>query len=151
MGAFGGDAEFMKKPPRSWIEHVDNWRSVPMAYWVHVQQGKEPWGRASEFDPPAPGRDGALGYAVLCVDSGGMTFRFSSRAQLDECIRTLSARPLPSSRRLAALRGGAGPNGHWLSRLPASVKSPKGRERVVVDLGEVAKRLGPGSLQPVAG
>jgi len=40
--------------------------------------------------------------------------------------------PLPTTRRLSALRGEAlGPNSHWLSRLPASIKSPKARVRLV--------------------
>lgn len=135
----------MKKSPQSWMEHTASWRSAPMAYWVHVQRGKEPWYRATEFDPPAPEADGKLGYPVLCVESCGMIFRFTSREQLDTCIRTLSTKPLPSSRRLAALRGGAGPNGHWLSRLPASVKSPKGRQQAIADLSAVAHGLAPGN------
>jgi hypothetical protein len=114
-----------------------------MAYWVHVQKSSEPWYLATEFDPPAPKREGRLGYPVLCVESCGMTFRFTSREQLDACIKTLSTKPLPSTRRLAAQRGGAGPNGHWLSRLPASVKSPKGRQQAVADLIEVARGQAP--------
>jgi hypothetical protein len=136
----------MKKHLRSWIEHTDNWQSAPMAYWVHVQRGDAPWYLSTEFDPPAPEIEGKLGYAVLCVESCGMTFRFTSRAQLDACIKTLSTKPLPTAMRLAALRGGAaGPNGHWLSRLPASVKSPKGRQQAVADLVEVARGLAPNS------
>ena len=114
-----------------------------MAYWVHVQKGKDPWYRATEFDPPAPEMEGKLGYPVLCVESCGMTFRFTSREQLDACINTLSTKPLPSSRRLALLRGGAGPNSHWLSRLPANVKSPKGRQQAVADFNEVVRGLAP--------
>ena len=114
-----------------------------MAYWVHVQSGEEPWYRATEFNPPAPEMDSKLGYPVLCVESCGMIFRFTSREQLDICIKTLCTKPLPSSRRLSMLRGGAGPNGHWLSRLPASVKSPKGRQQAIADLTEVANKLAP--------
>ena len=96
----------MKKSPRSWIEHTNNWKSAPLAFWVHIEENNEPWGRATGFDPPAPEIDGKLGYPVLCVESNGMTFRFTSREQLDACIKTLSMKPLPSTRRLAALRGG---------------------------------------------
>jgi len=116
-----------------------------MAYWVHVQKGEEHWHNATEFNPPQPENDGDLGYPVLCVQSCGITFRFTSWEQLEVCIKTLSSKPLPSSKRLAALRGGAGPNGHWLSRLPTSVTSAKGRQQAVADLALVAKGLAPGS------
>lgn len=122
-----------------------------MAYWIHVQKSGESWYRATEFDPPAPEPEGRLGYRVLCVESCGMTFWFTSKEQLAACIKTLSTKPLPSTWRLARLRGGAGPNGHWLSRLPASVKSSKGRQRVVADLGDVARRLEPDGLLKLRG
>jgi hypothetical protein len=128
----------MKKLPHFWIEHTESWRNSPMAFWVHVERGKEPWYLASEFDPPAPSPDGKLGYRVLCVESQGMTFRFTSSEQLDVCIQTLSQKPLPSTKRLAVQRNApVGPNGHWLSRLPASVKSAKGRTNVIQDLTSV--------------
>lgn len=129
----------MKKLPHFWIEYAADWRVAPMAYWAHVQKGEEPWYRATAFEPAAPSPDGKLGYPVLCVESCGMTFQFTSRAQLEACIKTLSSKPLPSTRRLTALRGGAGPNGHWLSRLPANVKSPKGRQQAIADLTLVAQ------------
>jgi hypothetical protein len=78
---------------------------------------------------------------------------FSAPAQLDEAVRVLSMTPLPTTRRLSqarqALSPGAaatpratrerarvahGPNSHWLSRLPAALKSTKGRLRVVAAL-----------------
>jgi hypothetical protein len=118
-----------------------------MAYWVHVESGEEPWYQAKEYDPPAPQPDGKLGYRVLCVELRGMTFRFSSREQLDACIKVLSCKPLPSSKRLSALRGsGAGPNQHWLSRLPASIKSFKGRQQVIEGLRDVVRGLAPGNV-----
>jgi hypothetical protein len=130
----------MKKPPRFWIEHVADWKSVPMAFWVHIEKGDKPWYRATEFDPPAPKTEGRRGYPVLCVESCGMVFRFSSREQLEACIQTLAMKPLPSVKRLIALRyPGIGLNSHWLARLPASVKSPKGRQQAVADLSAVAR------------
>jgi hypothetical protein len=138
----------MKKPPQSWIEYAASWQDEPMAYWVHVQKGTEEWLRATEFDPPAPKAHGKAGYPVPCVASCGMTFRFSSRAQLDVCIRMLSTQPLPATRNLTALRSGHyGPNGHWLSRLPASVKSTKGRQQAIADFSETARNP-PGSFKP---
>lgn len=75
---------------------------------------------------------------MLCVECEGVVLRFSSRTQLEECLRVLSLKPLPTSRRLSAARGsGAGPNGHWLSRLPAHLKSPRARVKVVNALTQV--------------
>ncbi len=134
----------MRKLPKHWIEHISDWRSAPMAYWVHVQPEGQHWQDASEFNPPAPAPDGAKGYPLLCVESQGFVFAFSSAAQLAEAVRVLSLKPLPTTRRLAAARpGGHGPNSHWLSRLPASVKSPKARQRAVEDLSAVWRSMAP--------
>jgi hypothetical protein len=130
------------KLPRHWIEHTPDWRTEPMAYWVHVEQGPMAWYAADCFDPPAPLPEGKKGFPVLCVEFGEVVLRFSSSAQLSECIRILSQKPLPTSRRLSALRGtGVGPNGHWLSRLPTSIKSPKARAQVVRQLGALVGHI----------
>ena len=103
-----------------------------MAYWVHVQVGDVPWRDAAEYDPPAPRRVSRKGYPILCVAYQDTVLRFSSRPQAEEFIRVLRLKPLPTSSRLSAARcGGHGPNSHWLSRLPPSIKSPKHRIRVV--------------------
>ncbi len=118
--------------PQQWMEYASDWRSAPMAYWVHVEQDGEHWRTAERFLPAAPTAVPHRGFPVLCVQFGQLVLRFSSEAQLLECIRVLSLTPLPSSRRLSALRGtGHGPNSHWLSRLPASVKTPKQRARLL--------------------
>jgi hypothetical protein len=133
----------VKKTPRFWIEHTESWRNAPMAFWVHLEKGKEPWYSATDFDPPAPLPDGKLGYRVLCVESQKMVFRFTSLDQLNTCIQTLSQKPLPSTKRLAAQRNAqVGPNSHWLSSLPANVKSAKGRTKVVQDLSSVVHAIG---------
>lgn len=110
-----------------------------MAFWVHVEQGEGPWYRAEHFLPAAPTPLPRRGYAILCVEFSATVLRFSSAAQLAECIRVLSLRPLPLTRRLAQLRGrSAGPNSHWLSRVPASLKTPKARARLVAVLQGLA-------------
>jgi hypothetical protein len=130
------------RPPRHWIEHTPDWRNEPMAYWVHIEQGRQSWREAISFNPPAPLPDGKKGFPVLCVEFGGVVLRFSSAAQLSECVRILSQKPLPTSLRLSALRGtGVGPNGHWLSRLPASIKSPKARAHIVHQLGTLVGHI----------
>lgn len=118
-----------------WIEFHPTWRHAPMAYWVHVEQDGLPWSAAGHYEPPAPSPVPHKGYAVLCVPFGETVLRFSSSAQLLECIRVLSLKPLPTSRQLSNQRATSyGPNGHWLSRLPARLKSPKNRHKLVAAL-----------------
>lgn len=104
---------------------VSHWQHAPLAYWVHVPDG------AGGFMPPAPQPIPHRGYALLHVRCGAHELVFSSAAQLAHGIEVLARKPLPTTRQLSALRGsGAGPNGHWLSRLPAKLKAP--RERAVM-------------------
>lgn len=140
-----------KTLPHHWIEYVRDWRCEPMAYWVHIEGASAVWKNATVFDPPAPAAVPNHGYPVLCVASAGTVFRFSSMAQLVECARVLSLKPLPTSSRLTSMRAGnaardPGPNRHWLSRLPARVRSPKGRRRVVDDLGAILHSRTPESV-----
>lgn len=117
---------------RYWIEYARDWRLLPMAYWVHIEQDGLPWPTAQRFAPPAPGAVGDKGFAVLCVAIGHEVLRFSSRAQAEEFLRVMAMKPVPTSTRLARLRGPRrGPNTHWLSRLPAALKSPKLRDKTV--------------------
>ena len=133
----------MSASPRHWIEYTTDWRTAPMAYWVHVECESEAWLKAKEFTPPAPPRYGAKGFPVLCVESDGFIFRFSSNEQLAECVHTLSCKPLPTTRQLSAARpGNAGPNSHWLSRLPGHVKSPKARGKIVQQLSSLLGKVG---------
>jgi hypothetical protein len=126
---------------KHWVEFAPDWRTAPMAYWVHVECEPVPWREASSFNPPAPQPLPHKGYAVLCVEVAGCVLRFSSVAQLQACVCILSMRPLPTSQRLSALRGsGHGPNSHWLSRLPARVKSPQTRRKVVQALQHVLQQ-----------
>lgn len=114
-----------------------DWRSAPLAFWVHVP-GKE----ADDFVPAAPPAIPHKGYAVLHVEMDGVDLQFSSPAQLDHFIDVLSTRPLPTSRLLSSKRGlPVGPNGHWLSRLPAKMKSPRRREKLVRLLRDVRARV----------
>ena len=126
-----------------------NWRTAPLAFWVHVPVP----GTADLRDPPAPQCVPHKGYAVLHVAFEKYELQFSAPAQLDHFIEVLSTKPLPTSRQLSARRGvPVGPNGHWLSRLPAALKSPRKRERLVHALQSIREKLaGPGcwqSLEP---
>lgn len=97
-----------------------------MAYWVHVPDMTGAW------VPPPPVGIPRKGFPALHVEAGEHEIVFSSPAQLAHCIEVLSTRPVPTSRQLSLKRGtNAGPNGHWLSRLPAALKSPRRREELV--------------------
>lgn len=134
---------------RHWIEYVPNWRFEPMAFWVHVEQDGRYWGKSGLFTPPAPVAVPHKGYPVLCVEFDGVVLRFSSAAQVWECMRVLRLKPLPTVRRLVAQRAaGGGLNSHWLSRLPSRLKVPKVRDRLVRALEQVwAER----ALDPLVG
>jgi hypothetical protein len=123
---------------KHWLEYTNDWRSEPMAYWVHIEQDGKHWRNSRAYAPPAPQRVPHKGFAVVCVEASGTVLRFSSEAQIEEFIRVLAMKPLPTSRRMSAMRGtGAGPNQHWLSRLPVALKSSRARPRLVELLKQV--------------
>ena len=123
--------------PYCHFEFVADWRDAPMAYWVHVETDGQPWYVAAQFAPSAPQVVPGKGFAMLCVEVGDFVFRFTSPEQIAVCIDVLARNPLPNVQRLSAGRSAhAGPNGHWLSRLPASVKNPRVRGKVVAALAE---------------
>lgn len=115
-----------------------HWLHAPLAYWVHVPLQNQ----ADKWEPPAPPIVLHKGYAFLHVVFEKHELVFSSPAQLDHCIAILSAKPLPTSRYLSSLRGNnVGPNGHWLSRLPVNLKSPRKRKNLVCVLSDVREKV----------
>ena len=115
-----------------------DWMAAPLAYWVHIPVSES----GTEFIPPAPQLVPHKGFCFLRVELGKEELVFSSPAQLDHFVEVLAKKPLPTSRQLAAARGtGAGPNGHWLSRLPRELKSPSKRIMVVRHLRAVQVML----------
>lgn len=116
---------------RTWFTFVEHWRHAPAAFWVHVPVP----GSEGLFEPPAPQALSGKGYLMLHVEFAGHEMIFSSPAQLEHTIAILAQVPLPTTRQLTALRqGGIGPNQHWLSRLPAQLKSPRKRAKLVAAL-----------------
>jgi len=114
------------------------WLHAPLAYWVHVPVQHHP----DHWEPPAPPQVPHKGYVFLHVVFEKHELVFSSPAQLDHFIRILSTQPLPTSRHLSSLRGQTvGQNGHWLSRLPAELKSPRERQSVVDVLMNVREQV----------
>lgn len=111
-----------------------HWRSAPLAYWVHMPVE----GLPDSFLPAAPPCIPHRGYAVLHVEFEQFDLVFSAPAQLDHFITVLSTKPSPTSGQLSALRNAPiGPNGHWLSRLPAALKAPRKRGRLVRLISEI--------------
>ena len=103
-----------------------------MTYWVHVATDGLPWYRAKEFDPPIPKPVPGKGWPVFLVEIDRFTFRFASMTEIDACLEILSRKVMPTTRRLSALHGTqAGPNSHWLSRLPKGTKSWRYRQEAV--------------------
>ena len=78
-----------------------DWRTAPLAFWVHVPVA----GTETEFDPPAPPKVPHLGYQTLRVQFEKYELQFSAPAQLDHFIEVLSSKPMPTSRQLSAKRG----------------------------------------------
>jgi len=118
--------------------HEKDWRTASLAFWVHVPIP----GAMGECDPPVPRAVPHLGYPLLRVEFESHELQFSALAQLDHFIDVLSRRPLPTSTQLSSLRGlPVGPNGHWLSRLPAELKSPRKRDRLVKALSAIRAEI----------
>ena len=130
------------------FSYEPDWRAAPLAFWVHVPVS----GSSVEFQPPAPHPVLHHGFKLLRFEYGPHELVFSAPAQLDHFIGILSTKPLPTSRRLSAIRGAElGPNQHWLSRLPIELKVPKGRAQLVRHLKAVRKMvLGSGKLSEPA-
>jgi len=115
-----------------------DWLTAPLAIWVHVPVG----GQAGAWSPPAPQPLANKGFPVLRVAFQRHELVFSSPAQVAHMVDVLASTPLPTSLQLSARRGiPMGPNGHWLSRLPAELKSPKLREKLVKHLRDVYARV----------
>lgn len=121
-------------PARFRFTFEKDWRYAPLAYWVHCPRPDS----ATAFDPPAPSPVPHRGYLFLRIEFERHELIFSSPAQLDHCIEVLAAKALPTTWQLSQRRGTTrGPNGHWLSRLPAALKSPRARHRLVRALRSV--------------
>jgi hypothetical protein len=113
-----------------------DWRTAPMAFWVHIPEAAGAW------VPPAPTLIPHHGYAFLHVDVGDVDLQFSAMPQLEHFIDVIGRKPLPTSRQLSVRRGGAaGPNSHWLSRLPARLKSPKFRAVLARELQTIRQQI----------
>src|SRR6478736_9152955 len=117
---------------KHWIDYHPAWTPGPMTFWVHRATGLRKDDGNQELDPPVPRPVPGQGWPVYFVELDGFTFEVSSLAELDVCVGVLGQKVLPTTRRLSEEHGrGAGPNSHWLSRLPRGTKSWRYREKAV--------------------
>jgi len=99
---------------------------------VHKNIDCDYWSEANVFEPPFPNPIPGEGFPTFHIELDDFEFCFASLDEISHCIEVLSQKLLPRSIDLSRQRGTVkGPNTHWLSRLPASVKSWKYREKAV--------------------
>lgn len=80
--------------------------------------------------------------AVLRIELDGVSLHFSSLAQLDEMLTTLARTPIPTALTLSRENPDQFDlNRHWLSRLPAKVKTPKYRDKLIKYVESAPKAL----------
>ena len=106
----------------------------PMTFWVH-DGGGDPT-RAMQRPKPVPGQ----GYPRYLVEFDGTQFDFASVAEIQECVAVLKRRVLPTTTELSR-HSRAGPNTHWLSRLPADAKPWRYRTRLLPYLENILAKL----------
>jgi hypothetical protein len=123
------------------VTYTDTFAPAPMTFWVH---------RPSEdrrvFEPPLPKPVPGQGFARYHVEFDGFEFVFASLLELRTCIEVLGQRLLPTTRALS-VGTGSGPNSHWLSRLPSSVKPWRYRQRAVRFLAEALDQFNDPTLK----
>ena len=117
------------------IEYSSTWTPGPMSFWVHHHLDGTHWNNATRFSPPLRGPVAGSGYPTYFVDYRGTRLQFASVDEIRACIDILGRRVLPTTFALSAARGpGLGPNGHWLSRLPAKLKPWRTRQALTAYL-----------------
>ncbi len=121
--------------PRWRIEFGENYRSSPVSFWVHQHLDHEVWTESTRFEPPLPKAIVGKGFPRLIIDAFGTELEFASIEEVEHCRQVLSQKNMPTSRQLASQRQTSmGPNSHWLSRLPADLKSWRKREKLLPKL-----------------
>ena len=114
------------------IEYLPEFPYTPISYWVHKQLGDDAWTRSKEFDPPLPPAIPGKGFPYLIVDAFGVDLVFASPLEVEHVLEVFSQKNMPSSLQLSRKRGsGYGPNNHWLSRLPATLKPWSKRQKLI--------------------
>ena len=127
---------------RLYVTFTPEFLPSPVSFWVHRHIDGGSWSDATTYDPPLPNPVPGKGWARIEVEFDGLLLEFASPEEVAHVIDILSMNPLPNTRRLSEERStSAGPNSHWLSRLPAKSKSLKFRQRLVRFLNNAQSEL----------
>ncbi|MCF6221839.1 MAG: hypothetical protein L3J65_12070 [Robiginitomaculum sp.] len=112
----------------------------PLSYWVHIPLDASKNIYCAELDwmdfkPPFLRRIPVKGYPYLIIRVTGFNIEFASLVEVQHCLDILSQKNMPTTMALSKKRAtGVGPNGHWLSRWPANLKSWSKRQKIVAAL-----------------
>lgn len=105
---------------------------VPFSFWVHKHVDHEIWSYAKEFKPPLTKAIPCKGYPLLIVNAFGIELEFASVAEVEHFLAVISEKNMPTTQQLSRQRtDNYGPNRHWLSRLPSSLKPWSKREQII--------------------
>jgi hypothetical protein len=116
----------------------------PISYWVHegIGENVNPYMECEEFVPPFPYKLMNQGFQYLQVTFQGNELGFASMLEVDHFREILMQKNLPTTKSLSVIRGtGYGPNNHWLSRLPANLKSWVKREKLIAAINKVKREI----------
>ncbi|WCE31553.1 hypothetical protein [Vibrio sp. SCSIO 43137] len=113
------------------IEYHKEFTETPLSYWVHKEQDSDNWWSATQFEPPLPAPVINKGYPRLCINLFGVRVVFSSVNEVEHFLSVISQKNMPTTTQLSRARNSNyGPNGHWLSRLPAKLKPWSRRKKM---------------------
>ncbi|MCP5051495.1 MAG: hypothetical protein GY940_30285 [bacterium] len=114
------------------IEFKARYTPSPLSFWVHKHLDSDVWSEATRFEPDLPKPVPNKGFPILLVNALGVELMFSSIPEARHFLEVISRKNMPTSSQLSALRNVTyGPNRHWLSRLPASLKPWSKREKII--------------------
>lgn len=114
------------------IEYRPTYSETPLSFWVHRNVDHEVWRYAKKFEPELPKAIPGKGYPLLIVNALGIELEFASVAEVGHFLDVFGQKNLPTTKQLSKQRiNNYGPNSHWLSRLPAGIKSWSKRERMI--------------------
>jgi hypothetical protein len=119
------------------IEYNKIYTPSPLSFWVHidVKNSNENvwiWEQASTYKPPLPKTVKLNCFPMLIVEALGYELKFSSIEEVEHFLEVVTQKNMPTSSKLARKRKlSTGLNSHWLSRLPAKLKSWRNREKYI--------------------
>lgn len=118
---------------RKWrIEYNASYQATPLSFWVHKHLDHEVWRSAQKFEPSLPKAIPCKGYPMLVIDVLSIELKFASTAEVEHFLSIIKQRNMPTTQQLSRMRThNYGPNRHWLSRLPSTIKPWAKRARVI--------------------